>query len=96
MYNYPLLGCNSDGIDEIVFDFKDTDHPYSYFDLTKDAIDLVGEERVSAHHVFSTVTHYPPEGIPYIQQADESTSNSTKKKKKKKKKKTKKEQMTTL
>ena len=60
LYPYPLLGCRADKLDPDLFEFHDPDRPHSYYDLTRDAEDVVGKERLELHHVFSTVSHWPP------------------------------------
>lgn len=60
VYSYPLFACNIDGIDEELFDWTDPDHPHSFYDLTKDADEVLRGLDVSQKHVFSTLRHWPP------------------------------------
>ena len=61
VFAYPLFACNIDGIDPDLFDWTDPDHPHSYYDLTKDADELLRGMDISRKTVFSTLTHWPPE-----------------------------------
>jgi hypothetical protein len=61
-YSYPLLACNIDSIDADLFDWTDPDRPHGYYDLTKDADDLLQGTDITTKMVFSTLTHWPPEG----------------------------------
>lgn len=60
VYSYPLLACDVQGIDPDLFDWTDPDRPHSYYDLTQDACELIGEESVSDKKVFSILSHMPP------------------------------------
>ena len=61
VFSYPLFACNIDGIDEDLFDWTDPDRPHSYYDLTKDAEEVLRGLDISHKHVFSTLHHFPPE-----------------------------------
>lgn len=61
-YSYPLFACNIDGIDADLMDWTDPDRPHGYYDLTKDADDLLEGTDISTKMVFSTLSHWPPEG----------------------------------
>jgi hypothetical protein len=37
LFAYPLIVCNTDGIDEELYDFTDPLRSFKYYDLTKDA-----------------------------------------------------------
>jgi hypothetical protein len=60
VYSYPLFACNIDGIDKELFDWTDPDNPHSFYDLTKDADEVLGGLDVSQKRVFSTLRHWPP------------------------------------
>jgi hypothetical protein len=55
------LACNVDDIDEELFDWTDPDRPYEFYDLTKDADELLAGLDIGNKHVFSVVSHWPPE-----------------------------------
>ena len=61
-YSYLLVACNIDGIDADLFDWTDPDRPHGYYDLTKDADELLQGTDISTKMVFSTLSHWPPEG----------------------------------
>jgi hypothetical protein len=60
VFSYPLFACNIDGIDEELFDWTDPDRPHSFYDLTKDADEVLRGSDVSQKHVFSTLRHWRP------------------------------------
>jgi len=63
VFSYPLLACSCEGILDDLFDWSDPDRPFSYYDLTLDAKDLLeGLEGFdfAEKHVFSVVAHYTP------------------------------------
>ena len=63
VFSYPLLAFASEGIDSDLYDWTDPDRPYSYYDLTIDAKDLLeGLEGFdfSQKNVFSILSHRPP------------------------------------
>jgi hypothetical protein len=59
VFPYPLFACNIDGIDEELFDWTDSDRPHSFYDLTKDADEVLRGLDISHKHVFSTLSHWP-------------------------------------
>ncbi len=61
-YSYPLLACKVDGVDGDLLDWTDPDHPFSFYDLTIDAEELLEGTDITCKSVFSTLTHWPPEG----------------------------------
>lgn len=60
MYSYPLLACDVEGLAIDLFDWTDPDRPHSYYDLTEDADELVGDISVRDKLVFSIISHAPP------------------------------------
>ena len=64
MFAYPLIACKIDGLDEELFDFKDPDRSYKYYDLTLDAKKLISKGNkndVADPPGFSIVKHWDPE-----------------------------------
>jgi hypothetical protein len=59
LYSYPLLACHSNGVDVDLFDWTDPERPHSYYDLTEDADELIGDRSVRDKLVFSIVSHVP-------------------------------------
>ena len=49
------------GIDPDLLDWTDPDHPFSFYDLTKDAAVLLRGMDVSENVTFSQIRHWPPE-----------------------------------
>lgn len=60
VYSYPLLACDVHGLDDELFDWTDPDRPHTYYDLTEDADELIGDISVREKLVFSIVSHEPP------------------------------------
>lgn len=61
LFSYPLLACDTDEIDEELYDWEDPDRPYDLYDLTKDAHHLLSGVDISANVGFTRVKHWPPE-----------------------------------
>jgi hypothetical protein len=62
LFAYPLIACNTDGIDEELYDFTDPLRSFKYYDLTKDAKKLCSAALADDEEPpgFSLVKHYPP------------------------------------
>mmetsp|Transcript_27370 Transcript_27370/g.65782 ORF Transcript_27370/g.65782 Transcript_27370/m.65782 type:complete len:1071 (-) Transcript_27370:1369-4581(-) len=63
LFSYPLLAVDTDGIDEELYEWKDPDKPYSYYDLTRDARQILNDSKIPDDGIkshFSTVKHWPP------------------------------------
>jgi hypothetical protein len=60
VYAYPLFACRIEGIPEELFDWKDPDHPFSFYDLTIDAEELLRGMNMEGKTVFSTLNWWPP------------------------------------
>ncbi|KAG7353258.1 calcium-activated chloride channel [Nitzschia inconspicua] len=61
MFSYPLIACNTEKIDEELFDWTDPDRSFGYYDLSKDAAKLLADLHLEEIPGFSVVKHYPPE-----------------------------------
>mmetsp|Transcript_9917 Transcript_9917/g.16467 ORF Transcript_9917/g.16467 Transcript_9917/m.16467 type:complete len:1175 (-) Transcript_9917:117-3641(-) len=62
LFPYPLVACNTDGIDDEIYTWTDADQPHSYYDLTKDAKFLTeGRVGLDMSNVFSSHKHYHPD-----------------------------------
>jgi hypothetical protein len=61
LFTYPLVACNTDKIDEELFDWTDPDRSFRFYDLTKDAKKLLAALKdVDEPPGFSVVKHFPP------------------------------------
>lgn len=61
IFAYPLVACNVELFDDELFDWKDPDRPYTYYDITKDAKHLLhGTNENSEAVTFSQMRHWPP------------------------------------
>jgi len=63
MFPYPLIAADIDGLDEELFDWNDSDHPFSFYDLTRDTEELLQRYPInkdSSKHVFTRIRHWPP------------------------------------
>ena len=63
LFPYPLLACNTDGIDSELFGWTDPDRPHAYYDLTKDAEFLLQGIGISLKYHFSRIVYYPKQPI---------------------------------
>lgn len=59
VFSFPLLACDSSSIDEELYDWTDPDRPHEYYDLTKDAAELLGDNSTRHEHVFSKMSYFP-------------------------------------
>jgi hypothetical protein len=60
-FAFPLIACRIDDIDEEMFDFKDPDRPYKYYDLTMDATKLLAAKNIANLQCFTIVKTWAPE-----------------------------------
>lgn len=60
LFSYPLIACDSDRIDEELYDWKDSDRPFAWYDLTKDAKKLLKGMEVAENVGFTRVQHWAP------------------------------------
>lgn len=79
LFPYPLLACDTDGIDSKLFGWTDPDRPHAYYDLTKDCQFLLQGIGCSVSNYFSRIVYYPkvpPEKGPnHVQSETPSESN---------------------
>jgi hypothetical protein len=63
VFAFPLVACKTDGMDEELFDFKDPDRTYRYYDLTVDAEKLLSanSEIAKNNKGFSIVKSWKPD-----------------------------------
>ena len=62
LFAYPLIACNTDNLDEELYDFTDPEREYRFYDLTKDAKKLLASVlKEQEPPGFSRVKHYPPD-----------------------------------
>jgi len=70
LFSYPLLAVDTNDVDEELYEWKDPDKPYSYYDLTQDAMQLLEESMLPEDEVkalFSTMNHWPPnQDAPFV------------------------------
>ena len=59
-FTHPLLAVNIDYVDESIFDWSDPERSHSYYDLTRDAEQLLKGSEDVCHRAFSQIRHWPP------------------------------------
>ena len=59
-FTHPLVAANIDEIGITLFDWSDPDRSHSYYDLTRDAEQLIGGNEDLCYRAFSRVRHWPP------------------------------------
>jgi hypothetical protein len=59
LFPYPLLACDTYGIDPKLFGWTDPDRPHAYYDLTKDCEFLLQGIGISVSNYFSRIVYYP-------------------------------------
>jgi len=62
-FTHPLLAVNIDEIGTELFDWNDLDRSHSYYDMTRDAEQLIGGNEDLCYKAFSRVRHWPPHVI---------------------------------
>ena len=60
LFAYPLVACNTDVIDEELYDWTDPDRSFSFYDLSNDAAKLLTDLHLEEIPGFSVVKHYAP------------------------------------
>ena len=60
LFPYPLIACDTDDVDEELYDWLDPERPYDLYDLTKDAMQLLAGIDVSAKVGFSKLKYWTP------------------------------------
>ncbi|KAL3776039.1 hypothetical protein HJC23_009665 [Cyclotella cryptica] len=67
IFSYPLLAVDTDHVDEELYEWKDPDKPHSYYDLTRDARQILKDVRSEGEirSLFSKVKCWRPNsGVP--------------------------------
>ena len=66
LFSYPLLAVDTDQLDEELYEWKDNDRPYSYYDLSRDACNVLKDARSESDikSLFSSVTYWKPDAAP--------------------------------
>mmetsp|Transcript_24108 Transcript_24108/g.35726 ORF Transcript_24108/g.35726 Transcript_24108/m.35726 type:complete len:1034 (-) Transcript_24108:246-3347(-) len=59
VFSFPLLACDASSLDAEAFDWTDPNRPHGYYDLTKDAAELITEDSTRHEHVFSKISYVP-------------------------------------
>lgn len=72
LFSYPLLAVDTDHVNQDLFEWKDPDRPYAYYDLSRDACTVLNgvKTRDEIKSLFSSVAHWKASGdtrqnIPY-------------------------------
>ena len=60
-FPFPLIACKVDSLDEEVFDFRDPDRSYKYYDLTTDAKRLLAAIKIIDPPCFTIVKTWAAE-----------------------------------
>eukprot|EP00580_Thalassiosira_gravida_P016537 CAMPEP_0201659950 /NCGR_PEP_ID=MMETSP0494-20130426/2690_1 /ASSEMBLY_ACC=CAM_ASM_000839 /TAXON_ID=420259 /ORGANISM="Thalassiosira gravida, Strain GMp14c1" /LENGTH=774 /DNA_ID=CAMNT_0048137655 /DNA_START=1861 /DNA_END=4185 /DNA_ORIENTATION=+ len=64
VFSYPLLAVDTEDVDDELYEWKDPDKLYSYYDLTRDAREILKETMMPEDKIkslFSTIKHWPPD-----------------------------------
>lgn len=56
------MAVNIDRVDESIFDWSDPERSHSYYDLTRDAEQLMKDDEDMCHRSFGQIRHWPPGG----------------------------------
>ena len=56
------MAVNIDRVDKTIFDWSDSERSHSYYDLTRDAEQLLKDNENICHRSFSQIRHWPPGG----------------------------------
>lgn len=60
LFSYPLLAVDTDDVDEELYEWKDAERPYSYYDLSRDAQTVLNgaKSKDEIKTLFSSVTYW--------------------------------------
>ncbi|KAL3940561.1 MAG: hypothetical protein SGBAC_004917 [Bacillariaceae sp.] len=64
VFSFPLIACISEEVDPELFDWKDPDKPYLYYDLSEDANELLEGSPFDHKDGFSRIKHFSPYNQP--------------------------------
>ncbi|KAL7436768.1 hypothetical protein ACHAXH_007776 [Discostella pseudostelligera] len=59
-FAHPLLAVNIDNVDESLLDWSDPNRSHSFYDLTRDAEQLMKGREDMCHGAFGQIRHWPP------------------------------------
>lgn len=59
-FAHPLLAVNIDNVDESLLDWSDPNRSHSFYDLTRDAEQLMKGREDLCHSAFGQIRHWPP------------------------------------
>jgi len=62
-FTHPLLAVNIDHVEESIFDWTDPERSHSYYDLTRDAEQLLKGNEDACQRAFAQIRHWPPGGV---------------------------------
>eukprot|EP00546_Thalassionema_frauenfeldii_P014586 CAMPEP_0178929534 /NCGR_PEP_ID=MMETSP0786-20121207/20660_1 /TAXON_ID=186022 /ORGANISM="Thalassionema frauenfeldii, Strain CCMP 1798" /LENGTH=762 /DNA_ID=CAMNT_0020605815 /DNA_START=863 /DNA_END=3151 /DNA_ORIENTATION=- len=63
IFPYPLLAVNTEDVDEELYEWKDPEKPYSYYDITRDASQVLKDHMMPEEEIqslFSRIKHWSP------------------------------------
>ncbi|KAL7539204.1 hypothetical protein ACHAXR_009091 [Thalassiosira sp. AJA248-18] len=77
-FTHPLLAVNIDYVDESIFDWSDPERSHSYYDLTRDADQLMKGNEDLCHRAFAQIRHWPPGGggVSSMEEGETSTKSA--------------------
>jgi hypothetical protein len=60
LFSYPLLVVDTDDVDEELYEWKDPERPYSYYDLSRDAQTVLNgvKSKDEIKSLFSSVAYW--------------------------------------
>mmetsp|Transcript_13637 Transcript_13637/g.29499 ORF Transcript_13637/g.29499 Transcript_13637/m.29499 type:complete len:1595 (+) Transcript_13637:323-5107(+) len=77
-FTHPLIAVDIDHVDESIFDWTDPTRSHSYYDMTRDAEQLVKGSEDVCHNAFAQIRHWPPGGTD-VEEGEKSTKSALRK-----------------
>jgi len=79
-FSHPLLAVNIDYVSESIFDWSDPLRSHSYYDMTRDAEELMKGNEDVCQRAFGQIRHWPPGGVD-VEEGEKATKSALRKSK---------------
>eukprot|EP00571_Detonula_confervacea_P000752 CAMPEP_0172323196 /NCGR_PEP_ID=MMETSP1058-20130122/48111_1 /TAXON_ID=83371 /ORGANISM="Detonula confervacea, Strain CCMP 353" /LENGTH=1558 /DNA_ID=CAMNT_0013039143 /DNA_START=34 /DNA_END=4710 /DNA_ORIENTATION=- len=80
-FTHPLLAVNIDYVGESIFDWSDPERSHSYYDMTRDAEQLMKGDEDMCQTAFAQIRHWPPGGVDVEEEGERASKSALRKSK---------------
>ena len=70
VFPYALIAVDTNNINEELFEWKDPDKPFSYYDLTRDMRGIIKDRNIDVNSLFSKVQYWAQHQQVVVEQTD--------------------------